>query len=57
MWFDVGPCNPEESTLDIINAIFNGFQTLAIMVLSHFVRQSNNGGAPRLPLRRKHYDP
>lgn len=47
-----GPCPEGQTTLDIINAISNGFQILALMVLSHFTRRNGRGGY--YPRRSRH---
>jgi hypothetical protein len=50
-FLDPVPCIPQVSTIDIVNAIFNGFQNLAIMVLAHYARKNGHGHAPPLPRR------
>lgn len=46
------PCAVGHDTLSIINAIFNGFQLLALTILGHYTRLNVNGHAPKLPRRR-----
>lgn len=46
---EVGPCVNERWTLDIINAIFNGFQMVLLTYLGHRVKM--NGFGP--PARRR----
>lgn len=54
---EVVPCVGADRSLDIVNAIFNGFQMLLITLLAHRVKKNGNGHAPPLPRRSQKHGP
>lgn len=40
---DVQPCTNADNTLAIVNAIFNGFQVLALTILTAWGAKARNG--------------
>lgn len=41
------PCLASRETLDLVNAIFNGFQMVLLTYLGHRVKQNGFGPPPR----------
>ena len=44
---EIGPCGNDRLYLDIVNAIFNGFQMVLLTYLGHRVKLNGFGPPPR----------